>query len=76
MKKLIKNIVRKLIYNHRATSNSYITWLKKQGAIVGGGTHIYDPQSTLIDAQRPYLMTIGENVQITRGVTILTHGYD
>ena len=40
MKQLIKNIMRKLIYNHRATSDSYIAWLKKQGVKVGGG-HIY-----------------------------------
>ena len=76
MKKIMKKFMRKLIYNHRADSESYINWLIKQGVKVGGGTHIYDPQSTLIDAQRPYLMTIGENVQITHGVTILTHGYD
>ena len=25
---------------------------------------------------RPYLIDIGDNVQITRGVTILTHGFD
>ena len=37
MKQLIKNIMRKLIYNHRATSDSYIAWLKKQGVKVGGG---------------------------------------
>lgn len=42
----------------------------------GGGTIFFDPTRTLVDETRPCLINIGENVQITRGVTILTHGYD
>lgn len=29
-----------------------------------------------IDVTRPWLMEIGDNLQIAKGVTILTHGYD
>lgn len=43
---------------------------------MGGGTVIFAPTKTLIDITRPWLIEIGENVQITDGVTILTHGYD
>lgn len=41
-----------------------------------GGSVIFVPTKTLIDITRPWLIEIGENVQITEGVTILTHGYD
>ena len=41
-----------------------------------GGTVIFVPTKTSIDITRPWLIEIGENVQITEGVTILTHGYD
>lgn len=37
MKKIMKKFMRKLIYNHRADSESYINWLIKQGVKVGGG---------------------------------------
>ena len=42
----------------------------------GGGTIIYNTNHVLIDLTRPWLVDIGNNVQITEGVTILTHGYD
>lgn len=34
------------------------------------------PQSSYVDITRPWLIDIGDDVQITAGVTILTHGYD
>lgn len=37
---------------------------------------IYSLRFTTIDTARPWLITIGNNVKITKGVTILTHGYD
>lgn len=43
---------------------------------IGKNTVIYAPTKSSIDATRPWLVTIGENVKITEGVTILTHGYD
>lgn len=43
---------------------------------IGGGTVFFAPQNVCIDVTRPWLISIGNNVQITSGVTILTHGYD
>ena len=43
---------------------------------MGGGTVFFAPQNVCIDVTRPWLISIGNNVQITSGVTILTHGYD
>ena len=38
--------------------------------------HTYQPRNTFIDTTRPWLIRIGDHVKITRGVTLLTHGYD
>jgi len=65
----IKEAVRKLIYHERRSSKSYIQHLRDKGASIGNGCEIFNPETVTI-------ITIGNNVQITRGVTILTHGYD
>lgn len=72
----IKNTFRKLKYGIRYTSESYISYLKKIGVTIGERTTIFDPRSTIIDETRPWMIKIGNDVQITAGVTILTHGYD
>ena len=75
MKKITK-FLRKLKYGIRYDSESYIKYLKKIGVIIGERTVIYDPRTTIIDETRPWMIKIGNDVQITSGVTILTHGYD
>ena len=75
-KMFIKEAVRKLIYHERRSSKSYIQHLRDKGASIGNGCEIFNPETVTIDGTRPWLITIGNNVQITRGVTILTHGYD
>ena len=73
---LILEIYRKLKYGIRYSSESYISHLRKIGVGIGNRTTIFDPRSTIIDESRPWLIKIGDDVQITAGVTILTHGYD
>lgn len=73
---IIKEIYRKLKYGIRYSSDSYVSYLKKIGVTIGHRTTIFDPRSTIIDETRPWLIKIGDDVQITAGVTILTHGYD
>lgn len=61
----------------RRSARTYIEWMRKQGVRIGEGTTIFtNPRNVCIDTQKPWLLEIGANVQITRGVTILTHGYD
>lgn len=60
----------------KSTSDSYIEFLRKEGVIVGEGTHFHDPKTTIVDVTRPFLVEFGKNVQIPSNVTILTHGYD
>lgn len=70
-------IIKRLIYKERCDSDTYIEWLKKRGAKIGKGTVIFSRiKDVTIDTTRPWLLDIGNNVQITKGVTILTHGYD
>ncbi len=76
LKKVIKKVINRLKYGVRATSKSYISYLKNKGVLIGNGTILFDPKSTIIDITRPWMLKIGNNVQITAGVTILTHGYD
>ncbi len=73
---LIKWFFKKILYREKSSSDSYIAYLRAHGVVIGEGTRIFDPLRTCIDLTRPYAIEIGDNVQITSGVTILTHGYD
>ena len=75
MRKL-KSFIRKLILGHRTDSNSYLNYCKNLGMRIGERVTVYEPSKTFIDETRPWLVSIGDDVKITRGVTILTHGYD
>lgn len=72
----IKNFLKKLKYGVRYDSESYIKYLENIGVEIGDRTTIFDPRTTNIDETRPWMIKIGSDVQITAGVTILTHGYD
>lgn len=71
-----KNIIKKLIYREKADSTSYVKYLQRKGMKIGERVFVFSPQKTTIDETRPWLIEIGNDVQITEGVTILTHGYD
>lgn len=73
---MIRTLIRKIIYGAKASSASYVKYLRSMGMEIGEETTIYAPTKTLIDATRPWLVSIGRNVKITEGVTILTHGFD
>ena len=71
-----KDLVKKLIYGDLATGEIFLDSLRRRGACIGEGTTLFcSPRDCLIDAQNPYLLTIGKNVQITHGVVMLTHDY-
>ena len=73
---MIKKILKRIIYREKYNSETYSRWLRKQGVKIGERVKFYGPQSVLLDLSRPWLIEIGDDVQITAGVTILTHGYD
>lgn len=73
---IIKKLFRRLIFGFKVDSNAYIKYLRSLGMKIGEETTIYVPIKTQIDITRLWLITIGDNVKITEGVTILTHGFD
>ncbi|HFI0777009.1 TPA: DapH/DapD/GlmU-related protein [Streptococcus suis] len=72
----LKKLIKKLVLRHKFDSDSYIKYLRNKGISIGEGTVIFNPQRTWIDETRPWMIEIGNDVQIPDGVTILTHGYD
>ena len=71
----IKKILKKIVWGPKASSESYIAYLRSIGVRIGEGVTIYAPMKTVIDEQYPWMITIGNNVKITQGVVILTHDY-
>lgn len=72
----VKDCLKKIVYGTKANSDSYVAYLRSKGMLIGKNTTIYVPTKTSIDETRPWMIEIGNNVKITEGVTILTHGYD
>ena len=60
----------------RLNSENYVKYLRKIGCKIGKGTKFLYPYSTTVDETRPWLVEIGENCQITKNFSLLTHGYD
>lgn len=71
----MKRILRYLVYGYKSSSEKYIEHLKKRGVKVRDGVNIFRPANTTIDLQNPHMLEIGDYVQITGPVTILTHDY-
>ncbi len=74
--KLVKKLIMKLLFGKRASSESFVKFLKRRGVKIDDGTVFFYPRDVFVDVTRPWLVQIGKNVQITKNVTILTHGYD
>ncbi|MFQ6895380.1 MAG: acyltransferase [Turicibacter sp.] len=67
----------KIVLQEKSSPDEYLNHLRCLGCKIGEGTSIFaSPRNVFIDDTRPWLIDIGNNVQITRNVTILTHGYD
>lgn len=72
----LRELARRYVYGPKASSETYITYLRSLGMVIGDDVVIYSPTHCIIDVTRPWMIEIGSNVSITEGVTILTHGYD
>lgn len=73
---VVKKTLRRWIFKEKADSASYVRYLRSIGMRIGERTVFFSPQHTQIDCTRPWMIEIGNDVQITHGVIILTHGYD
>lgn len=67
--------INSLLLGCRRASAPFVEYLRKQGITIGEDVTFHDPASTVVDVQNPQLITIGDHVNITRGVVILTHDY-
>ena len=72
----IIEVIKKRVFKERADADSYISYLRNKGMRIGERVVILRPRSLTIDETRPWLIEIGNDVQIANGVSILTHGYD
>lgn len=72
---MIKQFLKNAIYREKASSEKYVSFLRKQGVQIGEDVTIYSPMHSQIDISAPWLLTIGNHVRITHGVIILTHDY-
>lgn len=72
----LRESLKKMLLGPRGSRESYVSYLRSQGMVIGENTVIYSPMHCVIDQTRPWMIEIGDNVSITEGVTILTHGYD
>lgn len=73
--KKIKYILRRLIFGVKASSKDYIEYLRSLGMSIGENCTIFSPRNCIIDIQYPWMIEMGNNVQITYGVILLTHDY-
>jgi acetyltransferase-like isoleucine patch superfamily enzyme len=73
---LFKSFIRFIKYSTRQDSKTFVKKLIKKGFSIGNRTIFYDPETNIIDYQTPFLLRIGDDVQITKGVSFINHGYD
>ncbi len=71
----LKKALRKIFLREKASSDSYVAYLKKRGVKIGDDCYIPEPSSVLVDLTDPWLLTMGDNVTLTHGVALLTHDY-
>ncbi|MBD3343018.1 MAG: acyltransferase [Candidatus Lokiarchaeota archaeon] len=60
----------------KTNSDRYINFLRKKGVRIGEDCQFFGIKELHIDLTQPSLIEIGNKVRITRGVMLLTHGYD
>ncbi len=70
---MIKNIIKSLVLGEKANNEKFVSYLKNKGVRMGENVRFWSPSNTLVDMTCPWLLSFGDNVAITHGVTILTH---
>lgn len=73
IKKIISKIERKWA---QSSSLRMISYLRKKGVKIGDRVSFFQIKDIDIDVTRPSLVEIGDDVALTKGLTLLTHGYD
>ncbi|MFR2735662.1 MAG: acyltransferase [Blautia producta] len=72
---MFRKIIKRMIYKERASSESYISYLRKKGIDIGEDCIFYSPKDSFVDVQYPWMINIGNHVRITKGVMLITHDF-
>lgn len=75
MIKIVKKIVKRILFSYRCSSNAFKKYLIKNGCKIGEGTYFFRPRTTNIDLKKLQYIEIGKYCKITDGVNILAHDY-
>lgn len=75
IKNVIVKIIERAVWGSLRSPEAFANKLRRQGIQIGEGTIFFDPRSTIVDAQNPKLIRIGDNVRVTAGCRILTHDF-
>lgn len=71
----LKEVARK-VYNRLLVNNEgYLKCLRSEGVTIGEDVTFHCPNDTHVDVSDPHLLTIGDHVNLTGPITILTHDY-
>lgn len=71
----LRDVVRK-VYNKLLVNNEgYLKYLRSCGVTIGEDVTFHCPGDTRVDITDPHLLTIGDHVNLTGPITILTHDY-
>ena len=64
-------------WNYKIDNNQsfFIDSLRKRGVSIGENVLFVKPSSSTIDLTSPYLISIGDNVCVSKGLSIFTHDY-
>lgn len=65
----------KVLGDVKYNSYTYVKFLRSKGVKVGDNVFFNQLEGVTIDVTRPSLVTIGDNVRITKGFSLLTHDY-
>ena len=57
------------------SSETFVAFLRSKGVCVGDDVHFHQLTNLNIDITRPTLLSIGDKVRLTQGLTILTHDF-
>ncbi|MXP76206.1 hypothetical protein GN277_12625 [Lachnospiraceae bacterium WCA-9-b2] len=64
-----------MIYRERASSDDLIAYYRRKGIRIGSNCTFHAPRTIKIDITQPFLIKIGNNVEITDYVSILCHDF-
>lgn len=71
----MKHFIKKMIYRERASSDDLIAYYRRKGIRIGSNCTFHAPRTIKIDITQPFLIKIGNNVEITDYVSILCHDF-